>query len=236
MGQANNDLKRLTSNTDLPKGKIVDIPAINRFSSAKLSDFDAKDIDLITYTKQWLHEFKIYQELGVPTVKEYITGKRQLLKPLPIIIGDVGVGKTHFLNALYNNIVQVCDEYLVINTPSIQMIYDIKNGIATHSSDEIVSRYKRIGVLLLDDVGAERIQDWTREQFYLIMDYRWHYQLPTAMTSNLKMTDLYDIIGERTVSRIIGMTKMFTMRGTDRRLNKESVGFDCNTQVFYDKR
>lgn len=76
------------------------------------------------------------------------------------------------------------------------------------------------GILILDDVGAEKLTDWVAETFYLIVNKRYNEMLPTIFSSNLAVGELAEMLGDRTASRIVEMCDIIKIDGEDRRLKK----------------
>lgn len=171
---------------------------VDRYAKATLDDFRGKEI--FAYCKKWVSDPQA--TLG------------------PMLMGGIGTGKTHFLNALVRELYLVgyTDRNMVKLITSTELIYEIKNAIAQKTTDTVLDRYKSVPVLLLDDLGAERITEWTQEQFYLIIDSRWRYRLPMAITSNYELPHISEMLGERIASRIAGMTQPFVIKGKDWRI------------------
>lgn len=71
---------------------------------------------------------------------------------------------------------------------------------------------------VLDDVGAEKPSEWVVDRLYVVINARYEAELPTIVTSNLKLSDLGDRIGMRIVSRLVETTTQFELAGQDRRL------------------
>jgi DNA replication protein DnaC len=60
--------------------------------------------------------------------------------------------------------------------------------------------------MLLDDLGSEKMTDFLQSNFYEIIDRRLEYRINgLIITSNLSLDQLAPIIGDRTVSRIMGL-------------------------------
>lgn len=73
-------------------------------------------------------------------------------------------------------------------------------------------------VLVIDDVGAERLTDWALEQINAIIDGRWLHARPTIITSNLSASDLAAHLGPRCWSRLTGSGSLvLRLSGTDLR-------------------
>ena len=75
-------------------------------------------------------------------------------------------------------------------------------------------------LLIIDDLGAERGNEWTGERLYLIVNRRWLDGLPTIVTTNLTLGatgELLAQIGERTYSRLAHGAVAIKMTGKDLR-------------------
>ncbi|MEX0657755.1 MAG: ATP-binding protein [Egibacteraceae bacterium] len=83
-----------------------------------------------------------------------------------------------------------------------------------------------VQVLVLDDLGAEKVSDWTLERLYAIVNRRWLERRPTIVTSNLDVTvqggdlfgELVGQVGARMVSRLVQDAVRAKIGGQDRRL------------------
>ncbi len=69
-------------------------------------------------------------------------------------------------------------------------------------------------LLILDDLGAEKGSDWTRERLYSLIDYRYREMVPMIVTGNVPL----DRIEERIASRLLGGGVVAVLLGPDRRL------------------
>jgi DNA replication protein DnaC len=137
------------------------------------------------------------------------------------IHGSVGTGKTHIAYALLKKTRADGRSAMFWNTT--EMMRDIRRDLDRDSydkthTDSFLMDFK--GVLFLDDIGSEKMTDWVAETFYLIINRRYNYILPTVFTSNFSIAELADRIGDRTVSRIVEMCKVIPLNGDDRRLSK----------------
>lgn len=77
-------------------------------------------------------------------------------------------------------------------------------------------------LLVLDDVGVERVTDWGAEQITRLIDHRVSAGLPTIFTSNLTLDELerkYNaasyMMGDRVRSRIEGSCAVLHVDGPD---------------------
>lgn len=147
------------------------------------------------------------------------------------VTGKVGTGKTHIcyaINKFYDQPGKHTDNgfnpgrsLIVWNV--VDLINEIKTDFDRDSADK--KRYdlelsKTEKILILDDIGAERITDFVEEKLYYLINSRYINMLPTIFTSNFSITELAGRIGERSASRIVEMCDIFELGGDDKRFSK----------------
>lgn len=72
-------------------------------------------------------------------------------------------------------------------------------------------------LLVLDDLGAEKVSEWTQERLYSIIDHRYAVCAPLIVTGNLPPLALAAQTGNRTDSRLAEMCQVIPITGDDRR-------------------
>lgn len=144
-----------------------------------------------------------------------------------LLAGTVGCGKTHAAIAAVRRWAD-CDTgpaSLHITT-AVELLDTLRPGHTPVTSGgergrDPYEQATRVGVLLLDDVGAERPTDWTAERLAAVVDRRWLDELPIVATTNLTLGpkgQLIEAVGERTYSRLVGSgAVVLRMTGADRR-------------------
>jgi len=77
----------------------------------------------------------------------------------------------------------------------------------TPTEQQVIGKYARSGLLILDDLGAEQVKStgWLEDRLYQIIGERHAEERPTIFTSNLNLDALADRIGERITWRIAEM-------------------------------
>ena len=93
------------------------------------------------------------------------------------------------------------------------------------SPDGIREELIAAGLLVLDDLGTEKVTHWTREILFDVLDRRLSLERPTVITSNLNLDDLErrltnekdDPYGERVASRIAGGCEVLEVKSADYR-------------------
>lgn len=105
------------------------------------------------------------------------------------IYGKFGVGKSYLLGALANELAARHIHSVVVYVP--EFLREMKQAIQDQSLAEKIEFVKRAPVLMLDDIGAETMSSWTRDEILgTILHYRMSEQLPTFLTSNFNYDEL----------------------------------------------
>lgn len=160
---------------------------------------------------------KAYQEATdfISNIKNNKTNVKGLM-----FTGQFGTGKTYLASSIANELKNYNIESLMIYFPDLAR--EIKNSIGSDRFDKIINMVKEIDLLILDDLGAEYITTWLRDEVLgPILNYRYQALKPIIITSNLSLTELMehfanteskDIIkGGRLVKRIQAMCKVITL-------------------------
>jgi len=143
--------------------------------------------------------------------------------------GPTGVGKTHLgLGLLCEFMAQDFDGILVKDrffdrTPrcpffisAIDLLLEFKHSFNERSSElEVLVRYRDKPLLMLDDLGAEAVTDYTRATLYALLDHRYKRRLPTIVTSNLDLAGISERIDDRIASRLNEMGEVIQLQGHD---------------------
>ena len=91
---------------------------------------------------------------------------------------------------------------------------------AAESEKRILDKYSKVPVLVIDDLGAEKISDWSRQVMYLLIDRRYRNCSQTIITSNLTHQGLADQLDARIASRVAEMGAVIDMGSTDHRVKR----------------
>ena len=103
--------------------------------------------------------------------------------------GKFGVGKTFLLAAIANELAKKGFETTLVHFPSFAV--EMKSSIGQNTTGQLVDSIKRAPILMLDDIGAEQLSSWLRDDILgVILQYRMQEELPTFFSSNLPMEQL----------------------------------------------
>ena len=105
--------------------------------------------------------------------------------------GNFGCGKTYLVSALFNELAKKGINSTIIYFP--EFLRSLKASFSG-DNDEYNARFDQVKyapLLLLDDIGAEKLSDWARDEVLgVILQYRMEENLPTFFTSNLTLEEL----------------------------------------------
>ena len=109
-----------------------------------------------------------------------------------IITGKSGVGKTHLATAILNQLTE--KDMLVLMGRLILLLDVIRDTFKDFSSKEkdIIELYSKVDVLIIDDLGTERISSWALEKLYTIIENRNENKLPIIVTTRFNKESLLD--------------------------------------------
>lgn len=115
------------------------------------------------------------------------------------VYGDVGLGKTHLLQAIGNGI-QLATDKLVIYCTAEKFTNEIVEAIKKNDVNGFRNRYRRADVLIIDDIQFLAKKKRTQEEFFHTFNDMYHDNKQVVLSSDRPPKEL-DGIEERLVSR-----------------------------------
>ncbi|WP_088006614.1 primosomal protein DnaI [Indiicoccus explosivorum] len=144
------------------------------------------------------------------------------------LYGKFGVGKSYLLSAIANELAELDIRTVMVYVP--EFLREMKQAIGDQTLQEKIEYVKKAPVLMLDDIGAESMSSWARDEVLgTILHYRMAEKLPTFMTSNFGYSELehhltYSQRGEkeevkaaRVMERVRALTLPVRLDGKNRR-------------------
>ena len=194
-------------------------------------------------TEQHLHDARIPPRYQRCTLENFVTYQNEeLLRAVEsarrfgeafpavqkglMLIGPPGIGKTHIaVSVLRQAITRTGARGLYYDTRAL--LRDIRstyNPVLQMAEMDILRPVMEAELLILDDLGAERLTDWVEETMSLIVNTRYNERRPTIFTTNYEdipeeaeMNSLLVRVGFRLHSRLREMCEFLEYDGPDYR-------------------
>lgn len=162
-------------------------------------------------------------------INDYIKNySKDRLKAL-YLTGSFGSGKTYLISALFNELAKQNVSSVIVYFPEFLRTLKSSFNDIENSYNERFNHVKNAKLLLIDDIGAENLTTWGRDEILgTILQYRMQENLPTFFTSNLNMKELEEhlsittsssdkVKARRIIERIKYLTDEMTLIGINRR-------------------
>lgn len=141
------------------------------------------------------------------------------------LTGNFGCGKTYLVAAAFNELAKKGMKVACLYYP--EFLRSLKERFSDDYR-EIFNKVKKCDLLLIDDIGAETVTCWNRDEVLgTILQYRMQENLPTFFTSNLSINELETHLAyndsegklkaRRIIERIKYLTDNITMIAENRR-------------------
>lgn len=141
---------------------------------ARMKDIDLNDAKRVNAIK-WLKNF-------------YDTYRSNPKQKGLYLHGSFGSGKTFLICAMLNELAKYNHDITIVYYP--ELLRSLKEAFETDFANRI-DKIKRASILFLDDIGAEAVTPWARDEILgTILQYRMDSSLPTFFSSNLTIEEL----------------------------------------------
>ncbi|MBC2298881.1 primosomal protein DnaI [Listeria welshimeri] len=144
------------------------------------------------------------------------------------IHGSFGTGKSYLLGALAKELALKGVSTTLVYLP--EFMREVKQSISDNTVGEKIQFAKETEVLMLDDIGAESMTAWTRDEVLgAILQFRMQEELPTFFSSNYNMDQLENHLmfaqngneeklkARRIMERVRYLSKEVNLEGKNRR-------------------
>ena len=133
-----------------------------------------------------------------------------------LLYGGVGVGKSYLAACIVNALINRDVSVMFTSISEIERrLWNAENKAAVYD------KLERVGLLVLDDMGAERNSDYMSEITFNVIDTRLRSGKPAVITTNLTAGEIFkpsDLSLQRVMSRVCERSIPVLCEGEDRRV------------------
>ena len=158
----------------LEQKKLEKEASLNEVANARMKDIDITDKNRIKVIKAIKEFYDNYEPVNT-------------LKGI-YLHGSFGSGKTFLLAALLNEL-RISKNALTEIVYFPELLRNMKEDFSL--VEDKLNYLQNVDILLLDDIGAESVTEWGRDEILgTILQYRMNHKLTTFFTSNLTISEL----------------------------------------------
>ena len=129
-------------------------------------------------------------------VNDYISKNKDIMKSDSLIImGKSEAGKTHLAAAIANKLIE--NDKTVLMERLTNLLDRIRESYEnnTKSENELIELFSNVDMLIIDDLGTEKISSWALEKLYTIIQNRYENGLPIIITTRFNKQGLIERFG-----------------------------------------
>lgn len=135
------------------------------------------------------------------------------------IFGDVGLGKTHLMQAIGNYIMDIDINKKVLYVKADQFIEDFTSLLRKDQMDDFYKKYRELDVLLIDDIQILGTAKKSQIEFFKIFDILFQGNKQIVITSDRPANELTDIMSRLTSRFEMGLTVDIQVPDLNHRIN-----------------
>ncbi|MCL4119680.1 UNVERIFIED_CONTAM: hypothetical protein GTU68_023009 [Idotea baltica] len=121
-----------------------------------------------------------------------------------VFSGTPGTGKNHLACAIANRLMARKTSVLVITVADLMLkIRDKYKPNSTTTEAQFMKYLGNLDVLILDEVGLQRMSDHEKLMMNMIIDARYTNEKPTGILTNLQTENLTEMLGSRVMERLL---------------------------------
>ena len=181
---------------------------------------EQNNFSLLSYDYYKGEDLRFFQE-AVKNCHAFIDGFREEYKNL-LLYGTVGTGKSFLSGCVAKELLD--KGFSIIYFSAQQLFQSISAVYYDHDKAELQSLYERIygsDLLIIDDLGTEMVNEFTRTQLFTVLNERALRHNPVIISTNLDLENIRRTYSDRLFSRLADNCRICRLSGKDIRLQKK---------------
>lgn len=173
---------------------------------------------------------------SVAVAENYENPSAAFSNPL-FIYGGVGLGKTHLMHAIGHFVLNLDPTKKILYVTSEQFTNELINSIKNNSNEEFRNKYRKVDILLIDDIQFIADKDRTQEEFFHTFNELHEQNKQIVLTSDKPPKEIKSL-EERLISRFAwGLVVDISQPDLETRIailrsKADSEGFDVPNEVI----
>ena len=157
-----------------------------------------------------------------------------------IITGESGLGKTHLAASIANKLIE--NDKIVLMGRLTMLLDMIKETFRdnTKSENELIELYSNVDMIVIDDLGTEKISGWALEKLYTIIENRNENRLPIIITTRFDKQGLIERFSQSQdaqlvdaiISKLYQMCYGITLKSMKKELVKVGKTYNTNPNDY----
>lgn len=207
-------------------GKLLSITCACKEDEAQAAELEAKrkrieDLRARCLPVEAMHK-RVFATAGdekhIEAARRYVERWEQMrAKNIGLMFwGNTGTGKTYAAQCIANALID--REIPVMYTTAVDLVAKLMNRETRR--EEFMEQLRKVPLLIIDDVGAERDTAFSREQICAVIDARSESGKPLVVTTNYTVGEMKkreDSVLERFFNRLLGCCAPVAVIGDSKR-------------------
>jgi len=132
-----------------------------------------------------------------------------------LLMGDVGLGKTFLCSAIGNAVLDARRSMVYFTLSEFLDLVRLMKFDDDQDYRQGVQRLLDADLIILDDLGAEKVTEFAAQELFNIINHRMNRLLPMVIATNLTPGEIQSTYGQRIASRLLGSFEVLPLKGED---------------------